>query len=416
MNFFKDLNSLYSAMNSFQEVIIFPLGVEGQNLIELIRYMNATYRITCIAVPKLPNENARQLVHTIPTIQLNNLPHFRETAIFIVAVPSDQNQAAYEYLVQFGCKNVGVISDNVHMQITDSLKNFFSSGQSANYFFNYFYDKFTEMRYRLDEQNEVCSLNSKTFEPFRNKFRNKKIVIFATGPSADYYDPISDAIHIGLNFAWKRKNIRLNYLFTNDGGEKESMSAMEKGFSLIKDGIFVSKFMDRIPYCYSNYPEDVSLRFKNVRRFYIDDSVDNPIYQDICYHPLSCCGSVVFAALHFSLFTYPKQIYIVGCDAQKSNYGHFYEKISDDVFPCLDKIKVTWSRMKMFANQYYPETEIISVNPVGLKGLFKDIYTQKFKDMNNNKGGGYRQLEILACKFSCEKNIAVTPFDLKEAA
>ena len=31
-------------------------------------------------------------------------------------------------------------------------------------------------------------------------------------------------------------------------------------------------------------------------------------------------------------------------------------------------------RLKEFAEIYYPDVEIISVNPVGLKGLFADIY------------------------------------------
>ncbi len=34
--------------------------------------------------------------------------------------------------------------------------------------------------------------------------------------------------------------------------------------------------------------------------------------------------------------------------------------------------------MKGFAKTYYPETEIISVNPVGLKGLFHDVYTESY--------------------------------------
>ena len=34
--------------------------------------------------------------------------------------------------------------------------------------------------------------------------------------------------------------------------------------------------------------------------------------------------------------------------------------------------------MKKFAEVYYPETEIISVNPIGLKGLFRDVYTESF--------------------------------------
>ena len=38
--------------------------------------------------------------------------------------------------------------------------------------------------------------------------------------------------------------------------------------------------------------------------------------------------------------------------------------------------------VKEFAEQYYPETEIISVNPVGLKGLFRDEYTEEFLKEN----------------------------------
>ena len=390
MNVFRDIESLYKAINTTQECVIVPIGNEGSNLIEMIRYMNASYRITCIANLKLPNPNMQKFIHAIPMVQLDHLPHFRETAIFIVAAPINQNQAIYQYLIQFGCKNVSVIGENVHKVIADSLNNFLNSNQSTNYFMNFFYEKFVDLKWRIEEMNDVSALNTKTFEPFKNKFRGKKIVIFAGGPSAQYYQPIEDAIHIGLNFAWKKKNIPLNYLFTNDGPTKEIRDEMYEGFKQIKDGIFISKFVDRIPYCYYNYPEDVSLNFKNVYRFYIDDSVDYPIYQDICNHPLSCCGSVVFVALHFALFTYPKQIYIVGCDSQAGNYGHFYDDDSSSkIFPHLDKIKITWTRMKMFAANHYPETEIISVNPIGLKNLFRDIYTDNFNlQQEVIRGGG----------------------------
>ena len=35
------------------------------------------------------------------------------------------------------------------------------------------------------------------------------------------------------------------------------------------------------------------------------------------------------------------------------------------------------NEIKKFVETYYPETEIISVNPVGLKGIFKDLYQEK---------------------------------------
>ena len=45
---------------------------------------------------------------------------------------------------------------------------------------------------------------------------------------------------------------------------------------------------------------------------------------------------------------------LVGCDI--ANTGHFYEKGYS--LPNIDKIKVAYARMKMFAAQHYPETEI----------------------------------------------------------
>ena len=38
----------------------------------------------------------------------------------------------------------------------------------------------------------------------------------------------------------------------------------------------------------------------------------------------------------------------------------------------------SWKWVKDFTNRFYPGTEIISVNPVGLKGLFRDVYTEAY--------------------------------------
>lgn len=41
-----------------------------------------------------------------------------------------------------------------------------------------------------------------------------------------------------------------------------------------------------------------------------------------------------------------------------------------------------WEQMKKFIRGHYPDVEIISVNPVGLKGMFKDIYTDADSNIN----------------------------------
>lgn len=36
-----------------------------------------------------------------------------------------------------------------------------------------------------------------------------------------------------------------------------------------------------------------------------------------------------------------------------------------------------WQEIKQFSDRYYPDIEIISINPVGLKGLFKEEYKKR---------------------------------------
>ena len=65
----------------------------------------------------------------------------------------------------------------------------------------------------------------------------------------------------------------------------------------------------------------------------------------------------------------------------------------------LNKMLTGYKKLKKFIDIYYPDIEIISVNPVGLKGLFKDVYTQSYVDehpelLNKN-------IEILKPEVNC---------------
>ena len=37
-----------------------------------------------------------------------------------------------------------------------------------------------------------------------------------------------------------------------------------------------------------------------------------------------------------------------------------------------------YQKVKAFVERFYPDTEIISVNPMGLRGLYSDVYTDDF--------------------------------------
>ena len=88
--------------------------------------------------------------------------------------------------------------------------------------------------------------------------------------------------------------------------------------------------------------------------------------------------------MQFILFTNPKKVYVYGIDCSCSSGQHFTgssvnnaargENTSE-----IDKIHIgDWRRLKVFVDTYYPNTEIYVVNPVGLKGIFQDVYTKSY--------------------------------------
>ena len=86
--------------------------------------------------------------------------------------------------------------------------------------------------------------------------------------------------------------------------------------------------------------------------------------------------------MQIAFFMNPAKIYLVGIDA--SSNGHFTDqgvseedknRINKDLKKYVDikNLKDKWTEIKTFRDVYYPETEIISINPVGLRGIFKDL-------------------------------------------
>lgn len=106
------------------------------------------------------------------------------------------------------------------------------------------------------------------------------------------------------------------------------------------------------------------------------------LHTNIEYYPLMHFHSIIFPAIHFALYTRPKKILLIGCDcADKSHFdgSGLYSK-NFGVSSIAPAWQNGYKEVKKFAERYYPDTEIISVNPVGLKGMFHDVYTESYLD------------------------------------
>lgn len=241
--------------------------------------------------------------------------------------------------------------------------------------------------------NIIRAQHSKVFPKYKGCNEGKDVVIVACGPSMAYYEPIPGIIHIGVNKAFQNYKLKLDYIFIQD-----YLSVKNYYDEIISypAEIFAGSYLENnmiswinkctIPEKYLNNPK--------IKHYYSDYARNiNYPYLEFC--GLMDFGSVAFPATQFALYTNPKRVYLVGCDCSSGGYfdGSVNQNIKNHNLSYLVKY---WQKLKVYAETYYPDTEIVSINPVGLKGLFKDVYTQEYIDANPQlfKNGDYEVLDM----------------------
>ncbi len=252
---------------------------------------------------------------------------------------------------------------------TKNLNN--SSSQSKNFDYN-------RLRKEMQEEivfNNLVLRDHAKFLQYKNIYQDRDVVIVARGPSAaKYTNPIEGAIHIALNKAFKNPDIKFDYIFMHD-------------YSAIKDYILDSKDYP----CTKFFGRCLYLHFKThvIPNFIVDKCNANlyytnapfeTIFSDIDCAPLMDFMSVAFPAIHFALYTGAKRIFLVGCDCSSDGYSDGTKQSTlslANINQHHQKMFKGYKLVKEFAERNYPETEIISINPVNLKGYFKDIYTDE---------------------------------------
>jgi len=226
-------------------------------------------------------------------------------------------------------------------------------------------------------------LHQKTFAEYKGCNVGKDVVIVGAGPTVNKFRPIKNCIYIGLNRACVLSNVKFDYLFTID---KLGIEQYYKEFGEYDCVKFVG---DQNLGPHWQIPETEIFKMKNVRQYKTDAGLYSRSFftLDIDKEPLGNFNTVSLQAMQFALYTQPKRIYLVGIDC--STAGHFhkrdnsdgglYDKMNsrgDDLKLNMDYSIMFWQQLKEFADTYYPDIEIVSVNPVGLRGLFTDLDQQ----------------------------------------
>ena len=233
--------------------------------------------------------------------------------------------------------------------------------------------------------------NEKAFSKWKGYYRGKEIVLIGAGPTVNYFEPINDAIYVGCNRAFLLNNVNFDFLFSID---KVGINKYYDEFFAYKKDSCIKFIGDQNLGKDFQIPE-TKIPFENVYRYitYAGMESISRFNMDISSTPLHNAASVSLQALQFILYTQPKRVYIVGIDCTagskkyfKSDGKEFDNSLRNEDAHKLDEININlYKEIKAFAETYYPDTEIISINPVGLKGIFKDVYTDSYKKHNEGQ-------------------------------
>lgn len=229
----------------------------------------------------------------------------------------------------------------------------------------------------IQKRLSVAVLHQRVFPKYKNLHAGQEVVLLGAGPTLNFYEPLEGAVHIGVNKAFLFSRVELDYFFTAD-------------YTSAYYGQLAEYKNDRVKRFYGILDQDISLDWLLPESLALKDGAER-YYTHSCWRdpplryalnlesePLGCNGSIAFPAMQFALYTNPKRVYLVGCDCSSAGHFNGEPQVADRVF--LDQVNRPrllegWAKLKEFAGIWYPDTEIVSLNPLGLKGLFIDRYT-----------------------------------------
>ena len=217
----------------------------------------------------------------------------------------------------------------------------------------------------------VYAQHQQTFLKYQCCHHGQDVALIATGPSIKDAPPMNNVICCGVNRAVTMKQYKLQYCFMQDyPAVRDFISETFNYEGCVNFFGFGISSTPSNPYAIPRYIEEKA----KAKRYYMH-WMSPRIYSDISVYPLLNYDTVAHCALNFLLYTHPRRIYLIGCDCNSA--GSFDSNVAH---PGLNtsNVRTGYAKLKSLRDYTYPDVEIISVNPVGLRGMFRDMYTKEY--------------------------------------
>ncbi len=190
---------------------------------------------------------------------------------------------------------------------------------------------------------------------FHNIHKDETAILFATGPSIErfkIFDDYENILKIGVNKIYNYPYINdLDYYFF--GSHYYIESEHKQKVDLLSPDLvkFSSVYRDGQETGLGNINKEDSDKLNCIHfECCLDNFTKDPSIEKMLGH------TIVFPAIQMLLYMGIKKLYIVGCDLTDHD----------------PELPYWWSIFKTWSEENYPNVEIIIMNPVGLKSIFKD--------------------------------------------
>lgn len=345
--------------------------------------------VSCVVSNKGEWRHTPNHILGVPVVSLNEVQESKDF-LFVVAFLDDHYEGLNRIkanLIQAGYNNIYFMSEEEFRGLNESLADF---SADINFLLRKLTLKIDDLALLVQAMPMIVETHKKYFGKYKDCYKGQTVVVCSSGPSLNKYKYNSDFIHIGVNELILQDRIKLDYFFQTDMVDnKNHIDRLQK----IKCTKFIGSNIDE-NYIVDYLPSSEFSSEQYSRYYFFNSNICWNFHSDIRYWPLYGKGSITFSALQFALFTNPKRILIVGSDGfdVTQQQSHFIEEInyyksqSDILKANLGRftilLKNCFQEFKKFADKNYPNTEIIMVNPVHFKGIFKEITTDAEGNLN----------------------------------
>ncbi|KAK3239162.1 hypothetical protein CYMTET_50894 [Cymbomonas tetramitiformis] len=216
----------------------------------------------------------------------------------------------------------------------------------------------------IKKVRSLSDINKQNVAPWRNRHANKTGILFGSGQSLNKYEHTAEdekgkqVITFGTNGMIYWKGGVLDHLFVCDGGNR-GKKATKKWFAYFRNKP-------------DHGPNSEARERANASYFEVEGPCAQriPLVKDVGRYSFSLTRSSIFVPFVFALFTGVDRLYVVGCDVADTGYANWKHEAAHlkKVGRPFSKMKEAWFWAYTWQQRFYPQVDIVLVNPVGLRG------------------------------------------------